>query len=618
MLGVMHGTGAAMNAGNRAPRWLFDERLKVDREWSESTASGFRWWADHNAQTIEVVGTEEGPEGTAYLVSVRTAYLRSVELDPAALAKIDAVLMSFASLAGPVYDPVSKKLTLCSLVRVHDGIFDWIKEIIALAAVLQVGEARITGSLTAAALGAMPDLSGHPTHGFRPSPDELAEIISLLVAPRGQEPCRWTPAEFQETVDQFLQKPPSVMATGGGSGLTAEFPYGDASSLLQMAGDQPHPRYGNGLFVLQSFPVDVASGSEGARLALQLNACELAGWGHSRAGGYRPSGYGLGSYAYRDRTIHFTAFYPNLMYAPGLLPILCSACAWRAQQMDIRLTGQPWNEASFGPDHASVFRVQAGLARVGRTPARHSADSPTPTAPPTRVAPGGRESTGSRASAGQMTNPSLNGMKAEQRREPCDTHLELVGVSACIDGIRQVFDEHFRGQKVKRITKTGRRLDDLDCVLVPEPEPASGGAAPRVAVIVGSARVGYLGARDAASYHSLLARLAHEHHLLASGTASVWAQLQDDQRIKARVSILVPTPKRFGEPDRSVEPPTRPGSVARQPEPRHAPPAPAGWYPDPTDRRAVCWWDGSRWHPQSKHFPTPGPVQQPGPGRVSP
>lgn len=34
-----------------------------------------------------------------------------------------------------------------------------------------------------------------------------------------------------------------------------------------------------------------------------------------------------------------------------------------------------------------------------------------------------------------------------------------------------------------------------------------------------------------------------------------------------------------------------------------APPRPAGWYPDPTDNRAQCWWDGARWIPQSKRYP---------------
>lgn len=37
---------------------------------------------------------------------------------------------------------------------------------------------------------------------------------------------------------------------------------------------------------------------------------------------------------------------------------------------------------------------------------------------------------------------------------------------------------------------------------------------------------------------------------------------------------------------------------------RQGPPAlPAGWYQDPTDERALTWWDGAEWHPQTKHYP---------------
>ena len=39
---------------------------------------------------------------------------------------------------------------------------------------------------------------------------------------------------------------------------------------------------------------------------------------------------------------------------------------------------------------------------------------------------------------------------------------------------------------------------------------------------------------------------------------------------------------------------------------------PAGWYADPTDRRATCWWDGSRWHPESKHLPQAAGALPPG------
>jgi Protein of unknown function (DUF2510) len=37
----------------------------------------------------------------------------------------------------------------------------------------------------------------------------------------------------------------------------------------------------------------------------------------------------------------------------------------------------------------------------------------------------------------------------------------------------------------------------------------------------------------------------------------------------------------------------------------------ADWYPDPTDNRALCWWDGGRWHSESKHFPQATPALPP-------
>jgi hypothetical protein len=130
-----------------------------------------------------------------------------------------------------------------------------------------------------------------------------------------------------------MQCPPSLCATSGGSGLTVEFPFGNASSLCQLQGDQPHPRYGNGLFILQSFPVDDLTDEEGAKLALELNSVEL---------GQNPSGYGFGSYCYRDGTIHFNSFLPNVVYRAGLLPNLYFTCAARAREMSLRLAGSDW------------------------------------------------------------------------------------------------------------------------------------------------------------------------------------------------------------------------------------------------------------------------------------
>ena len=71
--------------------------------------------------------------------------LDSLRLGNRELKVINALLMAFASMAGPVYDQETKTLSLCSLVRVHDAISKWMNPLISVAAVLQIGEARIIG-----------------------------------------------------------------------------------------------------------------------------------------------------------------------------------------------------------------------------------------------------------------------------------------------------------------------------------------------------------------------------------------------------------------------------------------------------------------------------------------
>jgi len=212
--------------------------------------------------------------------------------------------------------------------------------LISVAAILQIYEARTVAREAAELLNAQIAESRHPKQGMRTQPDEMAEAVASIVAPQGKQPCKWSEKEFQDVVDKYMQQPPSLFGSAGGLGCTVEFPYGDRSSLCRMIGDQPHPRYGNGLFLLQSFPVSAMSDAEGARLALSLNATELA---------KRPSGYGFGSFAFRDGDVHFTSFMPNATYRPGMLPNLYFSCAGRAREMSLRLVNRDWDEESFDP-----------------------------------------------------------------------------------------------------------------------------------------------------------------------------------------------------------------------------------------------------------------------------
>jgi hypothetical protein len=140
----------------------------------------------------------------------------------------------------------------------------------------------------------------------------------------------WSPAEFQDAVDRFMNQPPAVLGTAGGPGFTVEFPYGERTSLCQAKADQRHPRYGNGLFLLQTFPVKATSDTDGVKLALSMNKIELT---------ERPPGYGFGSYAYKDNALHYTSFLPNALYRPGLLTNIYFSCAQRAREMSVRLVG---------------------------------------------------------------------------------------------------------------------------------------------------------------------------------------------------------------------------------------------------------------------------------------
>lgn len=344
-----------MNVGQQTIEWLYSEQLKVDTEWSVRTPKGFTWWGYWNAQTIEVIGEERGPDGnTGYLISVRTDLLKSLELTDKNLEIINLTLMSMASMSGPVYDSKQRTLSLCSLVRVHAGIAEWMRPLISLAATLQVCEAMAVGHTLEDVMFAEENISVHPQNGCRDGPDEMTQIDWMVVQPQGNQPSKWHPREFQAAVDEYMQGPPSLMANAGGAGFTVEFPYDGISSLCQAMGDQPHPKYGNGLFVIQTFPVRGYSVVEGIKLALSLNAEELS---------VKPTGYGFGSYAFRDGSIHFTSFFPNALYRPGLLPNIYYTCAARAQAMAWRLAKKEWTADSFKPQCIAIGRPFGRVAR---------------------------------------------------------------------------------------------------------------------------------------------------------------------------------------------------------------------------------------------------------------
>ena len=321
-----------MYTGKKTIDWLYGKQLQVDEEWSVRTENGFTWWPGDHSQTVEIVGEADGPSGErGYYISIRTELFKVRSLDADALTAVNLTLMPFASMAAPVFDPRRGTLDLCSWALVYEKISPWMNIMLSMAAAIQIYEAHKLGE-NFSVFGMENAVSGHPQNGIRKEQDEMAGLIPSLIQPLGKEPSRWTADEFQEVVDLLGQKSPVLLASAGGPGLSAEFPFGTFSSLCRMAGDQPHPFYGNGLLITHFFPVSGKKGEEEKwiRKALSLNWLSL---------GSNPTGYGFGSYVYRDGMIVYVAFIPNILYSPGLLLNLFLSCGVRGMAMNRELAG---------------------------------------------------------------------------------------------------------------------------------------------------------------------------------------------------------------------------------------------------------------------------------------
>jgi hypothetical protein len=342
-----------VNIAEETIGWLASEQLRVDEQWSYLLPTGFTWWPDQYSQTVEIVGEETGPIGeTGYLVCVRTELLRDLSLTERALVEINALPMRCAAMSGPVYDVAARRLDLWSLARVDEANGSWMRSLLAAAAVTQIAEARWLAPLLADATGALPATSEHPESGPRSVPHAIASAATVFVR-SGDQQCAWTDAEFEAAVTGCMNRPPALRASAAGRGFTVEFPFGETASLCRVIGDQPHPLYGNGLLVLQQFPVDLGDGAdsatEGIRLALSLNAADLT---------REVSGYGFGSYVYSDAMIHFTGFIPNALHRPGLLAGVYFSCAARAHAMQRRFAHGSWDADAYSLDARVLARRQ--------------------------------------------------------------------------------------------------------------------------------------------------------------------------------------------------------------------------------------------------------------------
>lgn len=318
--------------GAKTIDWLYNIQLQVDDEWSVRTPTGFTWWADQNAQTIEVVGQDTGPDGQLRLHHRRAhrdaGRSRPHRRGPRGAQRGPDALRGDGRPGLRRGDPHAEPA-----LPLRTEIASWMRILISTAAVLQIAEARLLGPVFAEQFGARPAHSGHPQNGPRPEPDDMAFTAGVFLD-QGKQPCMWPAEEFEESVKQYMLQPPHGLGhqrrAGPGGGVPVRRP---DLAVPVSSGENPHPIYGNGLLIVQRFPLSADTPAKGVRMALDLNGSDLT---------RQVAGYGFGSYAYVDDMLCFTGFLPNPLRSPGLLPSIYFSCATRAHSMAIRPLNRPW------------------------------------------------------------------------------------------------------------------------------------------------------------------------------------------------------------------------------------------------------------------------------------
>jgi hypothetical protein len=109
-------------------------------------------------------------------------------------------------------------------------------------------------------------------------------------------------------VDVIRRGQQTVMANGDAKGLSAEFPFQSRTSLLTLTTDARNPQLGNGVLSLLRLPVSFDE-EDGIRFAHDLNRREFSTLTRSHF---------LGSWCWKDDTLHFVTFLPNALYLGGV------------------------------------------------------------------------------------------------------------------------------------------------------------------------------------------------------------------------------------------------------------------------------------------------------------
>ena len=311
------------DAGNDVVEGTFG-RLEIDDEWSISIRRDFAWWGHRLRQRIWSTSGYDDDGIVIHRVFVVSDLVRNIKSGQSDVDQLLGPMGALAIGSARVFDPTEKTIRLWTAVTVHAEIVEWMISLFSSLAIIQAIEAANRAEITAEVVGGDIDLSAHPSSGERSEADEMMHIVDNAFIPAGQRPSPWSGSEELDQIRESLNKL-NCFSTGNRTGLTAEFPIGSTTSMMQVITGEKNPVIGSGVGILLQLPL-WGSAERAAMMAGVLNRAE--------ANRHTP-GHLIGSWC--SKTIGersnptFASFIPAALYQPGLLTNLVFSAAVRAQ-----------------------------------------------------------------------------------------------------------------------------------------------------------------------------------------------------------------------------------------------------------------------------------------------
>lgn len=332
--------------------------MMIDKQWSVRHQRGFKWWGKDFAQNVcaDPPFADNGFRVTR--LHARTDMLRNVKPSAMNIACLNAMNVQ-ASMSGLCFDVEdSEKVQLVASVYAHEENLEWISALFLLVVAVQAADAEIKAHGLAELMKVLPATSAHPTSGPRQERDDMMNVLSGCVVPRGQGESDWMGNDFTVCVS-MLQEPPCVMASASEKGLTAEFPFKGLTSLLRVTTDEDHPRLGHGVSFRLTLPTTFSCHEEAQRFALELNRKELVSLNRALF---------LGSWCDGSSgtpALTYVSFFPNAAHRPGLLPNLVMSMMLRAKWVAEEVFGDNWSK-TYRETQAAVGRIVELIRKLGK------------------------------------------------------------------------------------------------------------------------------------------------------------------------------------------------------------------------------------------------------------